>query len=185
MSKELALTLTKLGQPAYVVFVNVTIGSSLRMRMRSIKSLFASNLTYSLGLQTRSSISTFPVLKKMTTVKGLHAELLYEAPLPTLDLSSNTTLQQHIQKGQFAAAERLLDHLTFDGIPISPHPMYEKAALDALKLDHKDDLEPFVTWLSLYPERGHSLCPSEDREILKATRIACLKEAIQEIWKRL
>ncbi|PFH47714.1 hypothetical protein AMATHDRAFT_67045 [Amanita thiersii Skay4041] len=69
--------------------------------------------------------------------------------------SSPDQLVGLVLRQQFGAAERLLVHLTDQHrvSEIAPHPVYESAALDALRWDDEDlVLGIFSRWLSLVPD---------------------------------
>ncbi|KAJ7634863.1 hypothetical protein FB45DRAFT_910088 [Roridomyces roridus] len=62
------------------------------------------------------------------------------------------SLVDYVEKENFAAAERIRLHLESDHAAITPHPAFERAALDRIRWHGRQDLTGFLTWLNLVPD---------------------------------
>ncbi|KAK7044697.1 hypothetical protein R3P38DRAFT_174552 [Favolaschia claudopus] len=65
-------------------------------------------------------------------------------------LTSN--LIDAVNQQNFAAAERIRLHLATEHTAIPPHPVYERAALAAIRFSGRQDYETFLTWIRLVPD---------------------------------
>ncbi|KAG5634210.1 hypothetical protein H0H81_002879 [Sphagnurus paluster] len=66
---------------------------------------------------------------------------------------SNNKIVNFIKEGKFGAADRLRLQLEERGVTITPHPVYEKAAIANLQWsDMEQCLNHFTTWFSLVPD---------------------------------
>ncbi|KAJ7145208.1 hypothetical protein C8R43DRAFT_1130255 [Mycena crocata] len=64
----------------------------------------------------------------------------------------NQCLIQSVEHEDFDDAERLRLHLASKREPIIPHPIYEVAALEQIRLDGRQNLQGFLNWLRLVPD---------------------------------
>ncbi|KAG6902164.1 hypothetical protein C0995_003638 [Termitomyces sp. Mi166 len=64
----------------------------------------------------------------------------------------NTKLVNFVRTRKFAAADQLRIHLIHEGVEITPHPVYEQAAISCLRWDNiRASISDFKTWFFLIP----------------------------------